>query len=85
LDLQQWALEDPARWAEWAAPSPITEADLRGQTKADRLLKARMQARTRTLVPVLPRLCQAPGLMETSKTRKDLEHGCTTEVPRRVA
>ena len=56
LDLQQWALEDPDRWAQWAAPSPITEADLRGQSKADRLLKARMQARTRTLVPVLPRL-----------------------------
>jgi hypothetical protein len=56
LDLQQWALEDPARWAQWAAPSPITEADLRGQAKADRLLKARMQQRTRTLVPVLPRL-----------------------------
>ncbi|WP_454852988.1 RNA-guided endonuclease TnpB family protein [Promicromonospora soli] len=29
--------------------------------------------------------CPAPGLMETSKTRKDLEHGCTTEVPRRAA
>ena len=56
LDLQQWALEDPARWAEWAAPSPITEADIRGQAKNLRLLKARMQQRTRTLVPVLPRL-----------------------------
>lgn len=44
LNLQQWALED-ARWAEWAAPSPIAEADLRGQAKADRLLKARMQQR----------------------------------------
>jgi hypothetical protein len=30
-------------------------------------------------------VCLAPGLMETSKTRKDLEHGCTTEVPRRAA
>ncbi len=56
LDLQQWALEDPARWAQWAAPSPITEADTRGKIKELRLLKARMQARTRTLVPVLPRL-----------------------------
>lgn len=56
LDLQQWALEDPARWAEWAAPSPITEADIRGEVKNVRLLKARMQQRTRTLVPVLPRL-----------------------------
>lgn len=56
LDLQQWALEDPARWAEWAAPSPITEADIRGQVKEVRLHKARMQQRTRTLVPILPRL-----------------------------
>jgi hypothetical protein len=34
LDLQQWALEDPARWAEWAAPCPIGEADIRGYMKA---------------------------------------------------
>ena len=30
-------------------------------------------------------ICPAPGLMETSKTRKDLKHVCTTEVPRRTA
>jgi hypothetical protein len=29
LDLRQWSLEDPARWAPWAAPCPIREADVR--------------------------------------------------------
>jgi hypothetical protein len=29
LDLRQWSLEDPARWARWAAPCPIREADVR--------------------------------------------------------
>ena len=28
LDLRQWSLEDPARWAEWAAPCPIRESDV---------------------------------------------------------
>src|SRR5215213_546828 len=28
LDLRQWSLEDPARWAPWAAPCPIREADV---------------------------------------------------------
>lgn len=27
-------------------------------------------------------VCFAPGLMETLKTRKDLQNGCTEEVPR---
>jgi len=59
LDLQQWALEDPARWAEWAAPCPIREADIRGYMKETRRRRARMQERTRTLIPVLPKLVTA--------------------------
>ena len=54
LDLRQWSLEDPARWAPWAAPCPIREADVRSYVKETRLRQARMQQRTRTLAPVLP-------------------------------
>jgi len=35
LDLRQWSLEDPARWAPWAAPCPIREADVRSYVKGD--------------------------------------------------
>lgn len=59
LDLQQWSLEDPARWAPWAAPCPIREVDVRSYTKEARLRQARMQQRTRTLAPVLPQLVAA--------------------------
>ena len=61
LDLWQWSLEDPARWAAWAAPCPIGEADVRGYVKETRQRQARMQQRTRTLIPVLPRLVTAAG------------------------
>ena len=59
LDLLQWSLEDPARWARWAAPCPIGEADIRGYVKENRHRQARMQQRTRTLIPVLPQLINA--------------------------
>ncbi|MFE7842406.1 tyrosine-type recombinase/integrase [Streptomyces sp. NPDC057474] len=59
LDLLQWSLEDPARWARWAAPSPVGEADIRGYIKEARRRQARMQQRTRTLIPVLPQLIAA--------------------------
>ncbi|MDQ0946022.1 tyrosine-type recombinase/integrase [Streptomyces sp. V1I1] len=59
LDLLQWSMEDPARWAQWAAPCPISEADIRGYLKETRHRQARMQQRTRTLVPVLPQLVRA--------------------------
>ena len=59
LDLLQWSLEDPARWAEWAVPCPISENDVRGYIKETRRRRARMAERTRALVPVLPRLIAA--------------------------
>lgn len=59
LDLQQWALDDPGRWAQWSAPCPIREADVRSYMKELRRRQARMQERTRTLIPVLPRLVAA--------------------------
>lgn len=30
MDIQNWALEEPERWARWAAPCPIPPTDLRG-------------------------------------------------------
>ena len=59
LDLRQWSLEDPARWAGWAAPCPIRQADVHSYLKETRLRQARMQQRTRTLAPVLGRLVAA--------------------------
>ncbi|MCW6003742.1 site-specific integrase [Micromonospora sp. CPCC 205371] len=59
LDLQHWAMEEPAVWGPWSAPCPITETDMRGTVKEKRRRQARMHERTRTLVPVLPRLVAA--------------------------
>jgi integrase len=53
LDLSQWALDDPGRWGSWAAPCPIRPDDLT-RRKAVRRRKARMDARTRQRLPVLP-------------------------------
>jgi hypothetical protein len=53
LDLAQWALEDPARWAHWVAPSPVGRNGIEHR-KAKRQRKARMDARTRERLPVLP-------------------------------
>ncbi len=55
LDLAQWATEDPARWARWAAPCPISAAEL-GSRKLDSHRKARMDQRTRERLPLLPAL-----------------------------
>jgi integrase len=53
LDLSQWAIEDPARWAQWAAPCPVSQEEI-SQRKFQRHRKARMDARTRERLPVLP-------------------------------
>ena len=58
LDLAQWALEDPARWSRWVAPCPIGQDELT-RRKAVRRRKARMDARTRERLPVLPVLVRA--------------------------
>jgi integrase len=58
LDLAQWAAEDPARWSAWAVPCPIAAAEL-SRKKGDRHRKARMDARTRERLPVLPALARA--------------------------
>jgi hypothetical protein len=53
LDLAQWAVEDPARWARWVAPCPVGPAETI-QGKVARHRKSRMDARTRERLPVLP-------------------------------
>jgi integrase len=53
LDLSQWAIEDPGRWARWVAPCPVGRGDIE-RRKHKRQHKARMDARTRERLPVLP-------------------------------
>jgi hypothetical protein len=55
-DLSHWALEDPTRWASWAAPSPVNSRDLAGMTKLAKHRQSRMHQRIRELAPLLPRL-----------------------------
>lgn len=56
LDIAQWALTEPERWARWACPSPISPAETAGQHKQKHRRKARMDQRTRTLAPWLTKL-----------------------------
>lgn len=55
LDLAHWAVEDPARWAAWAVPCPVGREEI-SRRKDKRHRKARMDARTRQRLPVLPTL-----------------------------
>jgi integrase len=57
LDLAQWTIEDPGRWARWAAPCPVSQEEI-SLRKFERHRKARMDARTRERLPVLPVLVQ---------------------------
>jgi integrase len=58
LDVAEWALDDPARWGPWVAPCPIRPEDLE-RRKFTRRRKARMDARTRERLPVLPVLARS--------------------------
>jgi len=55
-DLAHWAADDPGRWAQWAVPCPIRKSDIQRVGKRVGPRKARMDQRTRTLLPVLPAL-----------------------------
>jgi integrase len=46
-------MEEPGRWAQWAVPSPVSDAEI-GWAKERRRRKARMDQRTRERLPVLP-------------------------------
>ena len=69
LDLAQWAIEEPGRWARWVAPCPVGAEEI-SQRKAARHRKARMDARTRERLPVLPVLARAVD--ERRKAAADL-------------
>jgi integrase len=58
LDIAQWAIDDPARWAQWAAPCPIRAEEIPHAKELSRR-KARMDQRTRERLPVLPALVSA--------------------------
>ena len=58
LDIAQWALDEPHRWARWAVPCPIKETDC-NRAKHDKLVKSRMDQRTRERLPLLPALAHA--------------------------
>lgn len=53
LDIAHWAVEDPARWAPWVAPCPISDAEVQ-RSKDRKHRKSRMDQRTRERLPVLP-------------------------------
>jgi len=60
LDLAHWAVEDPGRWGPWVAPCPVGAEEI-NRKKAQRRLKARMDARTRERLPVLPVVVRSVG------------------------
>jgi hypothetical protein len=64
LDLNQWAYEDPARWAAWAVPCPVRKSDVDARNKHKARVTAKMQARTRTLAEFVPQL------VATSRARR---------------
>jgi hypothetical protein len=58
LDIAQWAVDDPSRWAQWAAPCPVRAEEIPHAKELSRR-KARMDQRTRERLPVLPVLIRS--------------------------
>jgi integrase len=65
LDIAQWALDDPSRWAQHAVPCPVRPQEINARKAAQRR-KSRMDARTRERLPGLPALAAA-----VDRQRKD--------------
>lgn len=57
-DIARWAADDPARWSRWVAPCPIKASEVT-RKKTQARVKARMDQRTRTQLPLLPALLRA--------------------------
>ncbi|MFJ1816733.1 tyrosine-type recombinase/integrase [Streptomyces sp. NPDC088139] len=69
LDLAEWALDEPERWGHWAAPCPVSEAELASK-KHEQRKKSRSDQRTRERLPVLPVIVQtAERLLKESTAR----------------
>jgi len=58
LDIAEWAVTDPSRWAQWAVPCPIRPSELTHRQALSRR-KSRTDQRTRERLPVLPQLVAA--------------------------
>jgi hypothetical protein len=58
LDIAEWAVDDPSRWAQWAVPCPVRPGELTHRQALTRR-KSRTDQRTRERLPVLPRLVAA--------------------------
>jgi integrase len=58
LDIAEWAVTDPSRWAQWAVPCPVRPGELTHR-QALRRRKSRTDQRTRERLPALPRLIAA--------------------------
>jgi hypothetical protein len=69
LDIAQWALDDPARWAQWAVPCPIRAGEIPHKKTADRR-KSRIDQRTRERLPILPGLIAATGSQRTATAER---------------
>jgi len=78
LDLSQWAVEDPGRWAQWVAPCPVSQEEI-GERKFVRHRKSRMDARTRERLPVLPVLVRTAD--ERRKTAAALLEAARQTLP----
>ncbi|MFJ9034717.1 tyrosine-type recombinase/integrase [Streptomyces sp. NPDC102274] len=78
LDLSQWAIEDPGRWAHWVAPCPVSQQDIETR-KYKRQHKSRMDARTRERLPVLPVLVRTVD--QRRRTAETLLHAARQAGP----
>ena len=76
LDIAQWAMEEPGRWAQWAVPSPVSDAEI-NWAKERRRRKARMDQRTRERLPVLPVLARTAADRRNA-TARHLQAAMTT-------
>jgi integrase len=68
LDTAQWAMEEPERWAQWAVPSPVSDAEI-NWARERRRRKARMDQRTRERLPVLPVLTRTAAERKNATAR----------------
>jgi Phage integrase family len=69
LDITQWATEEPARWAQWAVPCPVSDTEI-SRARDLRRRKARMDARTRERLPVLPVLVRTAAERKAAAARR---------------
>ncbi len=69
LDIAQWATEEPARWAQWAVPCPVSDTEI-SRARDLRRRKARMDQRTRERLPVLPVLVRTAAERKTVAARR---------------